>query len=449
MNVFIGVDIGTTSTKALAFGPDGSVQAQHSVGYPILHPHPDWSEQDPIGIRDAAVECLNVVSAACQGKYAIQGVAFSAAMHSLIPTDASGRPLSNMLIWADNRAADLATDLKNTDAGRALFQLTGTPIHAMSPLAKLLWIRQHQPDIWANTACFHDIKSFVWAHITGEWYTDQSIGSASGLMNLNSKHWEPSALQLLQLEEDRLPVLVPPRHTAGFHPDRCPDLRLPPGTPLVIGASDGCLANLGMGALEPGVLAVTIGTSGAVRMGITTPVIDPQMRVFCYYLDEGQYITGGGTNSGAIALQWLKEQVFQDDQPMEAFLNLATTVPPGSEGLVFRPYLLGERAPFWDAHLTASFTGLTLRHGKAHFIRAAMEGVVSHLNLLKEILAELAPIRQVIAGGGFAQNKLWVQMLADVFQVEVMVPDSVESSAWGAVVLATPPPSPPPEERGA
>jgi gluconokinase len=435
MKVFIGIDIGTTSTKALAFTPFGSVVAQHAAGYPISHPHPEFSEQNPLTIRDAVLECLNTVLAICNQQYVIEGVAFSTAMHSLIPTDAAGIPLGNMIIWADNRAATLAEALKNTETGRQLFSLTGTPIHAMSPLAKLQWIRSEQPDIWNRTACFHDIKSYIWSYITGESCTDLSIGSAGGLMNLKGKYWEPAALQWIGLDESRLPVLVAPRHTTGFRPAQCPALHLPAGTPLVIGASDGCLANLGMGALDPGVLAVTIGTSGAIRMGIPEAATDPAMRIFCYYLDEGQYITGGGTNSGAIVLQWLKEQVFQDNQSTNAFLNLAAGAPPGAEGLLFHPYLLGERAPFWDARLTGRFDGLGLQHTKAHFIRAAMEGVILHLHLLKTILAEQAPVRNVIAGGGFAQNRLWVQMLADIFQAPVEVPEMVESSALGAVVL--------------
>jgi gluconokinase len=401
----------------------------------MLHPGPDWSEQDPIAVRESALQCLNKVCYDCRSTGKLQGIAISAAMHSLIPVDSQGLPLSNMLIWADNRAATIAEDLRQTEKGRALFQLTGTPVHAMSPLVKLRWIREHQPEIWKKTACFHDIKSFIWTFLFRKNQTDYSLASASGMMNLINKQWESAALDWLQLSDTKLPALVSTGEILAYDSKINPALSIPHGTPIVIGASDGCLANLGAGALEPGVLAVTIGTSGAIRMGIPDPKVDPLMRIFCYYLKEHQYITGGGTNSGAVVLHWLKEQIFRDRQPMENFLNEAASVPPGSEGLLFLPYLLGERAPFWNAHLRGGFEGLSIEHQRPHMIRAAMEGVVYHLRLLGDILAEQGPLKKIIAGGGFAQNRLWVQILADVFQLPVEAPEMVEGSALGAVML--------------
>jgi len=434
MNYCIGIDIGTTATKALAFSEEGAALAQHTAAYPMLHPEADYSEQDPRLLWQAVVECLNAVFDRCRN-WTLQGVSFSTAMHSLLPLDAHKRPLGNILIWADNRAGRIADDLRQTEQGRLLFQRTGTPVHAMSPLVKLMWLRQNQADLWANTACFHDIKSFIFNKITNRSLVDYSIASASGLMNLRDKKWEKEALYLAGVSKAQLPILVSPRQVVYFEQGLCPLLRLPAGTPLVIGASDGCLANLGMGALHPGELAVTIGTSGAARCCIPTSHTDPDMRVFCYYLDENRYITGGGTNSGAVVLQWLKDQVLGDEQPFDDFLNQAAQVPPGAGGLLFLPYLLGERAPLWNAALRGAFVGLDIRHGRVHLIRAAMEGVVFQLFTIGEILAERTPLHKIIAGGGFAKNALWLQILADVFQLPVEVPDVMESSALGAVIL--------------
>lgn len=434
MKYFIGVDIGTTSTKALAFAENGACLAQHSEDYPMLHPEPGFSEQDPLAIWAAVVQCLNTVYKKCPDSQ-LQGVAFSAAMHSLLLTDDKGKPLSNLIIWADNRAARIAETLRETEQGKALFEQSGTPVHAMTPLSKLLWFRQHQPDLLKRASCIHDIKSFVFNKLFAKKRIDYSIASASGMMNLRQKIWEPSTLEWLEIDPAQLPQLVSPEHTEYFDPAVCPEVEMPAGTPFVLGASDGCLANLGTGALDPGDLAVTIGTSGAIRACIESPRTDPQMRVFCYYLDGNHYITGGGTNSGGVVLQWLKEQVLHDDQNFEDFLDTAKKVPPGADGLLFLPYLLGERAPIWDASARGAFVGLAIEHRREHMIRAAMEGVLLHLHTIGSILAEQTPLRRIVAGGGFAKSPLWLQMLADVFQLPVEAPAMVESSALGAVML--------------
>ncbi len=208
------------------------------------------------------------------------------------------------------------------------------------------------------------------------------------------------------------------------------------GVPLIVGASDGAFANTGSGAVHPGQFAVTIGTSAAIRIIIGTPETDGRMRTFCYRVDESHCIAGGASNNGTNALEWLRNQVFQSPLDAEHFANLASGARPGCDGLLFLPYVQGERAPLYDAHATGAFRGLRTAHTQAYFVRAAMEGLLFNLKIIAEALEERHPIRSLHAGGGFSHNALWVQMLAGIFQKTVFLTDeTVDASVKGALQL--------------
>ena len=216
-------------------------------------------------------------------------------------------------------------------------------------------------------------------------------------------------------------------------------------TPVVIGASDGVLANLGVGAISPGIVAVTVGTSGAVRATIGKPQTDPQARLFCYPLTEDYWVVGGAVNNGGITLRWVRDQLADaeidtakllNQDPYDMLTAIANTIPPGSEGLIFHPYLAGERSPLWDANSRGSFFGLALHHNKAHLIRAILEGVVYNLYLVFQALESITgEVKSIRAAGGFARSSLWRQMLADIFAREVAIPETYESSCLGAALL--------------
>ncbi len=435
---FIGLDVGTTSVKAVAFDDVGFQICARSTGYLTQRPQEDWAEQDPEQIVAATLQALLEVYSACKDAGPLTGVSFSAAMHTLIAVDEYGAAISPCIIWADNRASEIARELRETR--QDLFHLTGTPLHAMSPLSKLIWMRRFQPDVFNRAARFVGIKEYILFRFFGVWACDHSTASATGLMNICSLQWEPAALQLAGLTPDRLPGLVAPQHIFywgenGFPVNKEEKKILPEGTPVIIGASDGCLANLGSDATRAGDLTLTIGTSGAVRAFIPEIHTDPEMRTFCYLLDAARPVAGGGANAGGFILQWLKEQLLQSPLSYTDFYASAGLATAGSDGLLMAPYLLGERSPLWDENIRGAFVGIGARHGTAHFIRAAMEGVVYHLYSIARVLNERTPVRRILAGGGFAQSPLWLQIAADVFQIPVVVGDSVGASARGAVMM--------------
>ena len=446
-NQIVGVDIGTTSTKAVVFDTDGRVVAHHAVEYPLLTPTPAAAEQDPEEIYRAV---LTAIREAVRKAHAAPGdvvcVAFSAAMHSLIAVDADHRPLTRSITWADSRATEWAERIKNDWDGLAIYQRTGTPIHPMSPFAKLVWLRREQPDAFARAARFIGIKEYVFFRLFKRYVVDYSIASATGLFNLSQLDWDAGALEVAGVTPERLAEPVPTTfHLAGLEPELARELGLLPTTPFVVGANDGVLSNLGVNAIGPGEVAVTIGTSGAMRAVVDRPLTDPSGRTFCYALTDRHWVIGGPVNNGGIVFRWVRDELTASAvetarrlgiDPYEVLTRIAERVKPGAEGLLFHPYLAGERAPLWNANLRGSFFGLAMHHHKEHLIRAVLEGVIFNLySILPAVEALIGPTQTMKATGGFARSGLWRQMMADIFNREVVVPESFESSCLGAAVL--------------
>jgi gluconokinase len=443
----IGVDIGTTSTKAVVFTLDGKPVAHHAVDYPLLRPATAAAEQDPEQIYQAVLETIRTSLRQCPlPTEDLVCVSFSAAMHSVIAVDAQDRPLTRSITWADNRAAAWAERIKSGMGGEAIYRRTGTPIHPMSPLAKLAWLRDEQPALFARAARFIGIKEYVFFRLFKQYLVDHSIASATGLLNLERLDWDDEALAVAGVRRDQLSRLVPTtHHLQGLAPEIARDLGLAPDTVFVIGANDGVLSNLGVDAIQPGEVAVTIGTSGAMRAVVDRPRTDPSGRTFCYALTERHWVVGGPVNNGGIVLRWVRDEFAASEcetakrlglDPYEVLTRIAERVPAGAEGLLFHPYLAGERAPLWNANLRASFFGLAMHHRKEHMIRAALEGVIFNLySILPAVESLVGSSRSIKATGGFARSGLWRQMMADVFNREVIVPETFESSCLGAAVL--------------
>ena len=442
----IGVDIGTTSTKAVAYTTDGRVVSHHAVDYPLLRPTPQAAEQDPVQIHAAVLETIQVCVQGLPADHEVVCVSFSAAMHSVIAIDAADRPLTRSITWADNRAAAHAERIRDAQDGHAIYLRTGTPIHPMSPLAKLAWLQEAEPRIFAQAARFVGIKEYVFHQLFGVWVVDHSIASATGLLALATLDWDADALAVAGIRRDQLSTLVPTtHHVQGLRPDVALALGLDPQTPFVVGANDGVLSNLGVDAIRPGEVAVTIGTSGAMRAVVDRPLTDPQGRTFCYALTEHHWVVGGPVNNGGIVFRWVRDEFAAAESetakrlgidPYEVLTRIAERVSAGAEGLLFHPYLAGERAPLWNANLRGSFFGLAMHHRKEHMIRAALEGVIFNLHsILPAVESLVGTSRSIKATGGFARSGLWRQMMADVFDREVVVPESFESSCLGAAVL--------------
>ncbi|MBO9608491.1 MAG: gluconate kinase [Paenibacillaceae bacterium] len=443
----VAADIGTTSTKTLVIDREGRVLASHAIEYPLHTPKPDRAEQDPRQLYEAVVEGIGaVVRKAAVLPSQVLCVSFSSAMHSLIAVDADGEPLTPCITWADNRSAAYADLVNRERNGRAIYMATGTPIHPMSPLLKLMWMKEYDPATFLAAYKFIGIKEFVFAKLFGEYAIDYSLASCTGLFNLQALDWDANALALAGIDAERLSRPVPTTHRmAGLRPDLAAAMGLAADTPFVLGASDGVLASLGSGAFEPGVFAVSIGTSGAVRGVVDKPLTDPQGRLFCYALTDKFWVIGGAINNGGIMFRWVRDQLatLEADEarrlgvdPYDHLAQIAAGVDAGSNGLIFMPLLAGERAPYWNANARGVFFGLSLVHEKRHMIRAVLEGVVYRIHSVAAALAELSgSAREIRASGGFARSVLWRQMMADVTGTPVTVPDAIESSGLGAAQI--------------
>lgn len=438
MRYLIGVDIGTTNIKAVALDDDGQLLALATRPVQTLLPFPGAAEQQPAALLKLVVRVIREVRGACPDTAQIAGLVFSGAMHSLLAVDRKGSPLTNAWLWSDLRAVEFSEALRGIETGRTIYQNTGTPVHAMSPLLKLMWMRENQPGVFEQAYKFLGIKDFILRQLLGEYVCDASVASASGLLNTRSGQWDMLALKTAGIDPDRLPRVVPPGRSFPLPAPAAAWLGLPAGLPLLPGASDGALANIGSGAAGPDLLAVTIGTSAALRMTLEQPATDPDMRTFCYRVDDRRFIAGGASNNGSNTLDWLRKQVLRTTMPAGTLLGLAGKIPAGCAGLLCIPYLHGERAPVWNARAVGVFHGMTAAHGRDHFIRAALEGVVLNLKRIAEPLPQTKNVRRIAFSGGAAKNALWRQVLADVFQKPVLLPDDdrVDASARGAVILA-------------
>lgn len=449
--MYVGIDIGTSSVKAVAMDKQGNVQVLKQISYAIFSPQEGFQEQNPDEIWEATWQIISNID------IEITAISFSSAMHSLMAVDASGKPLTNLITWADSRAKEIADELRNSTLGKEIYRQTGTAIHPMSPLCKLLWFKENIPDLFSKAHKFIGIKEYIFFKLFGEYVVDYSIASATGLFDVFNLRWHQKSLKLIGIEEDKLSKPVPT--TTSYTPlSVWATLRssmplsvlssqttspLPLQTTFIIGASDGSLANLGSGAFSDGEIAATIGTSGAIRMTREQPMTDEQMRTFCYYTDENQYIIGGAINNGGIILQWLYEDFSSlkaSGESIEKIFELAAPIPEGAEGLLFLPYLFGERAPIWDANAKGAFFGIQKRHTQAHFFRAVIEGVIFALLSVGKVFEneEIANSKEkvIYATGGFTKTDFWVQMMADIFNQKVVVPDSSEGTAIGACILA-------------
>jgi gluconokinase len=439
----IGLDIGTTSAKSVLFDKYGLVIAEHEVEYPLSHPFPGWVEQDPIEIELAAIHSIKfTLQKSGINPKELLGVGLSSAMHSLICVDKDSNPLSPSITWADGRSYRQAEKLKLQN-GSDVYLKTGTPIHPMSPFVKLVWMKETGYEPYLNAYKFVSIKEFLLARWFNQFIVDYSIASATGLFNIHTLKWDEQALEITGIKNEQLSNPVRPTTILdGINQRVSAEMNIPSSTPFVIGGSDGPLANLGIGAISPQDIAITIGTSGAIRKMSSYPKTDLQQEVFCYAFDTDLWVTGGPTNNGGITFRWLREVLGENEvkqalplgkDAYDLLTELASSVKPGSNGLLFLPYLNGERAPHWDSNARGSYVGLSPFHEKSHLIRAGLEGVIFNIYQIGETLERLSgPSDRLLASGGFARSPFWLQILADVFGKVVEVPTSHQSSAWGA-----------------
>lgn len=444
---YIGIDIGTTSTKSIVFDKEGKIISKAVREYPIYSTRSGYREQNPEEILQAVIETLGEsIKKSEINVNNLKFISFSSMMHSIIAVDKDCEPLTQCIIWNDNRCVSYVDKFKNSGKGREIYLKTGTPTHPMSPFYKLMWLKDNEPEVYHKADKFISIKEYIFYKFFHEYIVDYSVASATGMFNIFNLKWDEEVLSILQLEESRLSEPVPTTYVIqNLVVEICKKTGLTPQNSFVVGASDGCLANLGSNAVEKGVAAATIGTSGAVRVVFDKPVTDEKERIFCYYLSEDKYVVGGAINNGGIVYRWFRDEFAEIEKEKAEKLNIDPYVllneriektKPGSEGLIFLPFLTGERAPYWNANLRGAYLGISDNHGKNHFARALMEGICYDMNDVLDAVKDLVgEVKYIYANGGFTRSKEWVQMLCDIFGVNVIISDNYESPCVGAVML--------------
>ncbi|TXI68212.1 MAG: gluconate kinase [Cyclobacteriaceae bacterium] len=430
----IAIDIGTTSTKALAVTATGKVLAQHQVFYSTAYSRPGYAEQNANEILAAVISALNTIETQLDLSKAV-ALTFSSAMHSVVAVNEKCEALTPLMIWADTRSSAQAKKLRHSELGIELHRRSGTPIHPMSPLCKLMWLQINEPEMHSRAYKFISIKEFVWYHLTGEFSIDYSIASATGLFDIHDQVWNKSALQLAGITAQQLSDPVSVTHQSKLKAGK--DLSRYQQIPLIIGASDGCLAQLGSDAMQPGVLTVTLGTSGAVRRSATRTLADPHSRLFNYILTDYETVAGGATNNGTAVMDWFIKEFSNAEKLPAMVARVCKEIPAGSDGLLALPFLQGERAPIYNPEARGVFFNISMQHTQQHFGRALLEAICYELKWITEsVEAVCGSSDKVVVSGGITHFPEWVQMLADVFNREVIVSSDHDASAMGAARLA-------------
>ena len=428
MDYIIGMDIGTTASKGVLYQENGKKIEEMSLPYPLIQEKVDQAEEDPQVIFDAVQKIIFDLSKKVAGK--IKAISWSSQMHSLIGIGKDNRVLTNSITWADNRSSQLVAQAKENGLAQDIYQQTGMPPHPMAPVYKLLWIKEENPKLFAQVQKWIGIKEYIIWRLTGTIVTDTTMAAGTGLLNLHTLTWDRKLLDKIVLDPEKLPNLAKPEYVVGkVEAEYVQKLGLNSETKIILGASDGYLSTIGVGVLDKKYFALNVGTSGAVRAIAPKAIVDSKNRFFCYPVDKSHYLLGGPVNNGGIVFEWA--------QTAEDFINVAETVPAGSNGLIFHPYLGGERAPIWNAQARGSFIGLSRNHTKPQMARSVLEGIVFNLlgaaRGLREKIGEPEALRVT---GGFVRSDFVRQLIADIFNLPVVVIKNDQSGTLAAMFLA-------------
>lgn len=439
------IEIGTNAVRVMAFDLSGNVIGSAKGSYPTFHTEPDFSEQDPDQMFITMLYVMKnlLTEKIHSNNYKVISICFSASMHSVLPIDKNGVPLSNAITWADNRGKKEAKELKDSPLAEKIYDETGTPIHPMSPLIKIKWMARNDPERFKKTYKFLSIKSYIIQQFTSEFLLDYSLASATGLFNSRTLQWESDALSYAGITADSLPNLVPVLHSPGTIKKKYQkSLGFSHDVKIIVGSSDGCLATLGGGVWEPGKATITVEDSGAVRVVGKERLRDAKQRLFNYLLTEEYYVSGGPTNNGGVVFEWFANQFGDFNTPydieytMANLVKEAMTATTGSEGLIFLPYLLGERAPIWNANARGSYFGINIKHERRHFVRATLEGILYEIYSIGKTLQEHVNINSLTTNGSFSSIPFCTQMLADIFNKPISIGVNPDSIAQGAFLLS-------------
>jgi xylulokinase len=440
MSIFIGIDSSTTATKALLMDEQGSVLGVASSEYTYETPHPLWSEQDPSLWWRGTVQSIRAVLQKTGVNAAqVKGIGLTGQMHGLVLLDENGDVLRPAILWNDQRTASQCDAIRLKLGRERLIQITGNDALTGFTAPKILWVQEHEPEIWKRTHHILLPKDYVRYKLTGAFGMDKADGAGTILFDLAKRNWSAEVLSALEIPAECLPPTFEGTDiTGGLSASVAQELGLPAGIPVFGGGGDQAASAVGTGAVRAGVVSVSLGTSGVVFAATDAPVIEPNGRLhaFCHSVPNKWHLMGVML-SAAGSLRWHRD-TFAPNTTYDDLLEPAAQISAGSNGLFFLPYLTGERTPHPDPLARGAFIGLTVRHSLPHLTRSVLEGVSFGLRDSFELMksAGLENITQVRVTGGGARSPLWRQILADVLQAEVVTVNTTEGAAYGAALLA-------------
>ncbi len=447
MSLLLGIDVGTTGSKALLLEPNGEVIAEATTEYPMTVPKPGWAEQNPEDWWQATIKSVRQVLASARGE-TIAGIGLTGQMHGLVLLDEAGKVLRPCIMWNDQRTAAQCAEIEQKVGRTKLIELAGKPALTGFTAGKILWVRENEPDIYRRARQVLLPKDYVRYRLTGTLAMDVADGSGTLLMDVGRRAWSDELLELLDIPREWLPKLHESHEVvAEVSAEGSSATGLRAGIPVVAGAGDQAAQSIGTGIAGEGIVSVTIGTSGVVFAATSSYTFDPtgELHAYCHALPDTWHLMGVTLSAGG-SLRWFRDALCQPELAeaartgrgvYEIITELAATAPAGSDGLLFLPYLTGERTPHADPDARGVFFGLSLRHTKAHMARAVLEGVTFSLRECLDLLCALGQscVRVRVSGGG-SRSAFWRQMMADVFGTEIVEVNVMQGAAYGAALLA-------------
>jgi xylulokinase len=446
----MGIDIGTSGCKTLIIDENGQVSTRATAEYPLSTPQPGWSEQDPEHWWQAVISTVRQALGGFQYVEDIKAIGLCGQMHGLVPLDKNGEVLRPAILWNDQRTGKQCQEIHELAGGiSGLLKFTNNQMLPGYTGGKILWLRENEPEIYEKLRNILNPKDYIRYRLTGEYATEVSDASGTGLFNVRERQWSFPLLELLNISKDLLPKCYESSEVSGSLLNSvAAELGLPPGTPVAGGGGDAVDQTTGTGLVEPGILGTTIGTAGIVAMALDRCYDNPEgkLQVFCNNMPD-KWHTMGVTLAAGGSLRWVRDMLGGAEKEVahwvgkdvyELLTGEAEMADPGSEGLLFLPYLIGERCPHPDPQARGGFIGLTLRHNRCSILRSVLEGVIFSLKDVAQLIEEMGiQITQIRTSGGGVLSDLWRQIHADVFNSEVItVSGSAEGGAYGAALIA-------------
>ncbi len=436
-DVAIGLDLGTGGVRVLAVDLQGQIIAQATRSYPLFTPQPGWTEQNPSDWVEASLSALSDVTQQLDGHRAL-ALGLSGQMHGMVALNAEGRVIRPAILWNDQRTGKAVAAIEATISRQELIGRTGNPMTTGFQLPKLVWLRTEEPQAYAQLQHCLLPKDYLGYVLTSESVTEPSVACGVGCLNRASRQWDTDILNALNISPALFPCVVEPCAIAGrLKSEIATRVGLPAGLPVVAGGSDSAAAAiaLGISSSHLGRGSLGIGTSGVIFIPIAHPSSDREGRVHLFsHVDGGYYLLGVTLAAGG-SVRWYRD-TFAPNHSYTDLMNMANCSLPGASGVLFLPHLSGERSPHLDPDTRGAWVNLSLAHTQADLIRAVLEGVAFGLRATLEVISQIAPVHQLLVTGGGAQAGVWLQILADVLQTELMTPGSELGAALGAAILA-------------